>query len=174
MARDVLERETAALREPDERDALGGNTLLVEIRDERRQGAKRGGEKRFVLINGCQKRVGIPGPAGRLGRHVRHVWQVERLGDGEDALGRRAASVDQDRDKRRLSRRRAATKHGLAGVRITHSHRPTSRQYVMYAAPKVRRRYRSSRRITVRNTMIRTGARNSNGQTVFVTSAAPT
>jgi hypothetical protein len=41
VSRSELERQTSTLREPDERDALSGNALLIESGDERAQHAER-------------------------------------------------------------------------------------------------------------------------------------
>ena len=73
MARGELERETTALREPDERDAFGRDTLAVEIADERVERAQRGRQKGLVLRDRRQERVRIPRASTGLWRQVRDV-----------------------------------------------------------------------------------------------------
>ena len=40
--------------------------------------------------------MGVPGTAGRLRRHIRDVWQIHGLGEGQNTFGGGASPVHED------------------------------------------------------------------------------
>src|SRR5215813_3603485 len=113
----VLERQTSALGEAEKKQPFGGKSGPRQPGNKLGNRAQRLRQRRLVVLERCQERVGIPGAAACLRGAIGEVGNGEQLGEREDILGRAAASVQHDHGAAGLRQRRA----GLAYDDVVHN-----------------------------------------------------
>src|SRR5690606_24750370 len=79
-------------------------------------------QPRLVRVQGREERLGVPRRAGRVGGEEGGVGAVQLVGEGEDALGRGAAPVEEHDGYDGLAQRRAGGTEGRPGVGVGGAH----------------------------------------------------
>ena len=108
IARRRLQGQTGTLGETHERDALGRDALLPQLRDQIGDGPQRRGEIRLVPFRWFEKGVRVPGIPGRLRRDDRDAGRRNLPGKCHDVLGAAAATVNGDEGACHCLERRSA------------------------------------------------------------------
>src|SRR5688572_11296741 len=84
MASGEFECQTCALRESEQAHSRGRNALLHQLLHQTRKAPQARTDTRFVLFEGCKKRMRVPSAPRRLWREVRHVAKVELFCQRQD------------------------------------------------------------------------------------------